>query len=81
MNSYQVGPKVKENIKETINPHLGPSKQRKKEGKVHIPDQLGQSTNVEVTQAHQANHQTKVVLRQPSQGAAVRCGCTGTAAP
>jgi hypothetical protein len=41
MKTYQVGPKVKGNIKETFNLHLSPSKQRKKGEKVHISDATG----------------------------------------
>jgi hypothetical protein len=45
MKTYQVEPKVKKNIKENIQSSSWPKQAKKKEGKAHIPKQLGLSTD------------------------------------
>jgi hypothetical protein len=56
MKIYQVGPKVKGNIKETFNLHLGPSKQRKKEQRSTYLTQLDPKTHLAMLQAQPTTH-------------------------
>jgi len=52
MNSYQVGPKVKGNIKETFNLHLGPKQAKEKDKAAHPNSNSRPSTDLGVAQAH-----------------------------
>jgi hypothetical protein len=48
MKTYQVGPKVKGNIKETFNLQLGPKKAKEKDKIAHQKSNSGLSTDVRV---------------------------------
>jgi hypothetical protein len=48
MKTYQVGPKVKGNIKETFNLHLGPKQAKEKDKAAHPSSNFGLSTDVGV---------------------------------
>ena len=50
MKTYQVGPKVKGNIKETFNLHLGPKQAKEKDKAAHPNSNSGPSTDVGVAQ-------------------------------
>ena len=67
MKTYQVGPKVKGNIKETFNLHLGPSKQRRKSPHtISIQAQNRQRS----AQVQSPAHLPKMVARRGRAGAA-----------
>jgi hypothetical protein len=61
MKTYQVGPKVKGNIKETFNLQLGPKQAKEKDKIAHQKSNSGLSTDVRVAQAHRTTGQRKAV--------------------
>jgi len=61
MKTYKVGPKVKENIKETFNLHLGPKQAKEKDKVAHPSSNFSPSIDVGVSQAHIATDQRKAV--------------------
>jgi hypothetical protein len=58
-----------------FNLHLGPRKQRKKEGRAQLHNKTGPSTSIEATQADAATDQRRAVARRASQGAVAPWVC------